>query len=147
MRKSIVIQRPIEEVFAFLTDQSKLQLWQTGLVDSGLISDGQMGVGAEYRTTFEARGRRFVISGVVTEYETNRKYSFEARSGPFPLSGGFSLDPVSQGTRVTLVSELKRGGFSRLVGPLIDSMMGAQLEGNLGRLKEALEADAQLGDR
>lgn len=142
MKKSIVIQRPVEEVFAFLTDQSKVQLWQTGMVDSGLVSEGPMGVGAEYRATLETHGRRFVTSGIVTEFELNRKYSFKGTSGPFLISGSFSLEPVSLGTRVIFVSELKGTGFSKLAGPLIDSFMAGQMEEDLGRLKEALEADA-----
>ncbi len=57
IEQSVVINRPIEEVFEFVADQSKLPLWQSGVLESGVTSEGPMGVGTTYRYTFQLLGR------------------------------------------------------------------------------------------
>jgi uncharacterized membrane protein len=142
----IKIERPIDEVFAFVADQSKLSQWQTGLVESGLTSEGPTDVGSTYRYVFELFGRSLEATGVITEFEPPRMYGFKAVSGSFPVSGSFTFVETWGGTRVTFAGELQQKGVSRMAGRMMGPMLETQLDANFERLKEILESEAQDGD-
>jgi len=143
IEQSVVINRPIEEVFEFVADQSKLPLWQSGVLESGVTSEGPMGVGTTYRYTFQLLGRKVETAGEITEYELNSRCSFKAQSGPFPLKGGFSFRAVNGGTRVTLAVEAEAAGFFKLAEPIGARMLNRQFETNFGNLKDLLEAETR----
>ncbi|HET9589412.1 MAG TPA: SRPBCC family protein, partial [Anaerolineales bacterium] len=44
---SVIIERPVPEVFAFVADPANNTKWQEGLVESHLDSPGPMGVGSQ----------------------------------------------------------------------------------------------------
>ena len=44
---SIVIQKPVPEVFAYTNDPAKNKAWQEGLVESKITSPGPIGVGTQ----------------------------------------------------------------------------------------------------
>lgn len=143
LRSSIVINHPIEEVFAFVADQSKLVQWQSGVVDSG--SDGPTAVGTHYQTTIELMGRQYKSQGVVTECAPPRRYAFKATSGSLPVDGAFTFQETAGGTRVTFAGELRQRGLMRMAGPVLTPIMEAQLQANFERLKEILEAEDGAG--
>ena len=49
IERSIVIDRPIDEVWEFVHDTTKDALWQTTLVESEKLTDGPMGLGTRVR--------------------------------------------------------------------------------------------------
>ncbi|MFC2038113.1 SRPBCC family protein [Chloroflexota bacterium] len=142
----IKIDRPIEDVFAFVADQGKLSQWQTGLVESGLTSEGPTDVGSTYRYVFELFGRRLEATGVITEFEPNHMYAFKALSGSFPVAGSFTFVETWGGTRVVFAGELPQRGVSRMAGRMMGPMLESQLDASFERLKEILEAEAKDGD-
>ena len=58
---SLVIARPIDQVFVFLVNPSNNSLWQEGVIESRQISEGPVGVGTRGRDIREFFGvfRRF----------------------------------------------------------------------------------------
>ncbi len=46
IERSIVINRPIEEVFTYATESKNTAKWQSGLKESTLVSDGPLGAGS-----------------------------------------------------------------------------------------------------
>jgi uncharacterized protein YndB with AHSA1/START domain len=139
---SVVINRPVEEVFAFVADQSKIPLWQSFVAEAGLTSEGPMSAGSTYRYTFQLLGQRIETTGEFPEYEPNSKYSFKATSGPFPIKGGFICEAVEGGTKVTMWGEAEFGGFFKVAEPLALRLFMRQLETSLKSLKDILEAGA-----
>jgi uncharacterized protein YndB with AHSA1/START domain len=138
----VVINRPIAEVFAYVTDLNTHTQWQAGIVEAAQTSKGPTGVGSTYRYVMQLAGQRLDTAGEVTEYEPNRKYSFKATSGPIPLQGGFTFEATAGGTQVRMSAEGEPGGFFKLATPLLNSMTRRQLETSLSNLKDILEARA-----
>jgi uncharacterized membrane protein len=139
---SVVINRPIEEVFAFAANIENNAQWQSGVLEAQVTSEGPIGVGTTYRYVTQLLGRRIEADGEVTEYEPNRTYSFESTSGPFPIEGGLTCEAAEDGTKVTLAVEADIGGFFKMAEPLVARTIKKQFEADVGKLKDLLEAQA-----
>jgi uncharacterized protein YndB with AHSA1/START domain len=140
LRKKVVIDRPIEEVFAYVVDQSKVEEWQDGVVESVVLAGEQMQVGTKYQNTLEMFGRRFDVTGELTAYQPHTKFSFRNTSSSLPADGTFTFREVRGGTEVTLVTEVRPKGLAGLAGPLVAGTMDGILKTSFVRLKEILEA-------
>ena len=138
----IVINRPIEEVFAFVSNSENLPRWRTTTLEVKKTSKETLGVGGTFRGRFTFLGRQFDGNIVVTAHEPNRVYGGKMAEGPFPLETRYTLEPVENGTHVTFVAEGEPGGFFKLAEPLVVSMAKRAYETDLQNLKEMLEAQA-----
>jgi uncharacterized protein YndB with AHSA1/START domain len=142
MDKNVVINRPVEEVFAFVSPGENWSQWATELVETRKTSEGPMGVGTTYVHVAQMLGRRIENDYEVTEYEPNRKVSMKATSGSIPADVAMAFQPVDGGTRVGLSVEAEVGGFFKLAEPLVARMMSRQQDANFANLKDLLEAGA-----
>ena len=141
IERSIVIDRPIDEVWEFVHDTTKDALWQTTLTESEKLTDGPMRVGTKVREGRHFLGLRIETAWEVTEYDPNRKSAIRAVSGPIPFAGGYRLEPVGAGTRLTVSGELDAHGLFKLAEPVFARITRRELETNLAHLKDLLEAD------
>ena len=137
---NLVINRPVEEVFAFVSNSENLPRWRSTSLEMKKTSDGSLGVGSTFKGRFTFLGRQFDGNVVVTAHEPNRVYVSKMAEGPFPLETGYTLEPVENGTRVTFVAEGEPGGFFKLAEPLVVSMAKRAYTTDLQNLKEMLEA-------
>src|SRR5438094_6864361 len=141
IERSIVIDRPIDEVWAFVHDITKDRLWQTTLVESEQLTDGPMGVGTRVREVRQFLGLKVELAWEVTEFEPKTRSAIKGISGPVPLSGGYRLEPVDAGTRFTVSGELDAHGLFKLAEPVFARITRRELEANLGHLKDLLETE------
>ena len=139
---NLVINRPIEEVFAFVSNSENLPRWRSTSLEVKKTSEGSLGVGSTFKGRFTFLGRQFDGNVIVTAYETNRAYASKIAEGPFPLETGYTLEPVENGTHVTFVVEGAPGGFFKFAEPLVVSMAKRAYDTDLQNLKEMLEAQA-----
>jgi uncharacterized membrane protein len=139
VERSIVIERPIEEVWDYVNDPAKDVTWQSTLREAEQLTDGPVGVGTRVREIRQFLGIRVETTWEVTEYEPTRTSSIKAVSGPVPLSGRYVLESVNGGTRFTVLGELDAHGLFKLAEPVFARMTGRELESNLGHLKDLLE--------
>ncbi len=139
---SIVINRPVEEVFAFLSDLESNLKWRTSQIEAIKTSEGPIGVGTTYRTVNNVLGRRLEGESEVIEYEPNRKVTVKIKSGYFPFVSQRIFEPVEGGTRVRFVGEMEPGGLFKLAEPLVASMAKRRVEADAANLKDMMEARA-----
>lgn len=138
---SVVIRRPIEEVFAFASDPNNDALWESTTLEAEQTSDGPLGVGATFRNTTKFLGRRFDTSYELTEYEPPRKQCYRVTSGPITGVVCYLFEPSEDGgTRLTQTFEAEVGGFFRLAEPLVARVIRRQMEADMETLKDLLEA-------
>jgi len=139
---SVVIKRPVEEVFAFLSDLENNLKWRSSQIEVQKTSTGPIGVGTTYRMVNNVLGHRLETEAEVTEYEPNRKFTSIDKSGNFPLVAQRFFEPVKGGTRVRLVLKAEPGGFVKLAEPLVASMGKRRFETDVANLKDLMEARA-----
>ena len=137
---SIVINRPVEDVWAFMANPENDAQWTSGLVEATKISDGPMGVGAQIKDVRRFLGRQIESTLEITEWEPNKRSSMKSLSGPIRFNGTRTYESVEGGTRVTEAVEAEISGFFRLAEPLVVRMGKRQIEADYGNLKDLLES-------
>jgi uncharacterized membrane protein len=140
IERSIVIGRPVDEVFEFTHDLTRNPLWQTTLVELEVLTDGPMRTGTRWQEARRFLGKRIETVLELTEYEPNTRSAVKMVSGPVPLTGTYTFEPVDGATRFTVTGELDAHGFFKLAEPVFARITGRELESNLGHLKDLLEA-------
>lgn len=140
---SITINRPVEDVFAYLSDRRNDLQWQSGLVDIRQTPESPVGVGTRITEVRKFLGRRIESSSEVVEYEPNTKYTRKNTGGPFPVEGSYLFEPTGVGTKVTLKFEMQEGSFFALAEPLIARSLRRSAEADYGDLKDLLENQAE----
>jgi uncharacterized protein YndB with AHSA1/START domain len=140
--KSVVINRPADEVFEYVVDGESFSQWATEIVESKKTSDGPLAVGTTYTHVAQMLGRRIENHYEVTEYETNRKISMKSTSGPVPAEFTMIVASVDGSSKFTIRAEAEVAGFFKLAEPLVARTMKRQQDANLANLKDLLEAQA-----
>ena len=139
---STTIKRSVEDVFAVVSNFEHNAKWSSATIEDQITSEGPIGVGSTARLVSKFLGRRFENDAVITEFEPNRRVTMESTSGPFPIRGSLTLEPVEGGTRVETTFEVEPGGFFKLADPLVTRMAKRQFESDLANLKDLMEAHA-----
>lgn len=136
---SVVIHRPVEDVFAYSNDTSHWPEWNPGLVEV-TAPEGPLQAGTRIREVFKFLGRRIESTFEVVEYEPNRQVTFRTVAGPIPMTGTQTYEPVDGGTRLTISGEGEAGGFFKLAEPVVAQMTRRQFQTSIDNLKDLLEA-------
>ena len=138
---AIVIQRPPEEVFAFIHDFEGIARWQPHVIESKQSSTPPQ-VGTELHQVRQFFGRRIQSVFEITEYDPPKTSSFTCTSRPVPMDGTYVLEAVERGTELTWRCEMHGSGFMRLAEPLFARLAQDELDTSFRHLKELLEAEA-----
>jgi hypothetical protein len=147
IERSIVIERPIAEVWDFVHEPANDALWQTTLTEVEELTEGPMRVGTRVREVRRFLGLRIETTWEVIEYEPTRKSAIRGLSGPIPLAGGYRLEEFGGATKLAVSGELDAHGFFKLAEPVFARIAGRELEANLGHLKDLLEASSPEAER
>lgn len=140
VRSSVVIDRPIEAVFAYVADYRNDPAWRTEVREMRYVPEDRIGAGSHVIETSILFGRRVVTESVLTAYEPNRRVDFESVSGPFRVRGSRTFEPVGDGTRVTSQLEwLPTSRVARLVAPLMGRSYQRRIDQYSDRLRTVLE--------
>jgi uncharacterized membrane protein len=85
VEESIIIDRPAEEVFEFLSVRTNDPVWMASVTESEWLDPAApMGVGRRERMVMNALGRREFLNEV-TEYEPGRRIAHRSVAGPMVL--------------------------------------------------------------
>ena len=135
---TVMIGRPIEEVFAFLSDFENVPKWNYAIVETRKVSEGPVGVGTIYRQVRSVPSRSEEGFEVIA-YDPPRYLAIQGQLGPFPSRLSYALEAVQEGTQVTNSVELKLRGPGRLLGPVAVPRVRDAVDANLRKLKELLD--------
>ena len=136
---SIVVNRPVSEVFQFLSVNENALQWQPGLLETRITNDVQS-VGRAWIDVVQFLGRRMEVPFQLTDWQVDRRIAFQSTGGPIPMQGSYTVEPSGSGTQVTFVLTGEPGGFFKLAEPVLMKMLQRQWQTNLANLKDVLEA-------
>jgi uncharacterized protein YndB with AHSA1/START domain len=136
--QSIEIARSPEEVFAYVTDPSKLSTWQNA---EGVtpLAPGPLGAGTRLREVHKVLGRRRVQITEIVVYEPGRRLEIRMVDGP-PVDGRWDFAPSGAGTLLTFTPIFRLTGIMQRLEPMLVLATRAVFWRFHRRLKRALEA-------
>lgn len=135
---SVTISRPLEEVFAVLTDPEKTPKWSSPAVEEHWITPGPPAIGSRRVAVTRLLGRRSQNIAEVTAYEANRMWEMKSVSGP-PFVVRAIFAPVEGATRVDWTWTLLQRGPIRPFGPIVARLFGLLFARDLVRLKRMMD--------
>ena len=137
---TVFIDRPVEDVFAFVGDQHNAPRWQKGLVEVRKTTEGPIGLGTRHDFSRKVMGRMMVAGNEYTAYELNKRIAFKTTSGPMKLQACYRTEASGTGTQLTCTMELDKGsGLFGLLLPLIVRSIRKDMRLNFVTLKGLLE--------
>ncbi len=117
---TVVIDRPIDEVFAFLADGENDPKFSPRVQKIAKTTDGPPGAGTVYASTVKDAGMTTQREFKLTEFvpPTRIRWAEQSKNSVTASEGGYDLVPDGAGTRVTLFNVLEGHGLGKLIAPL-----------------------------
>lgn len=137
-QSTIQITRPVEEVFAFVTDADGGSKWHRANRITP-VSEGPIGVGSTYRVTGRFLFWAFDSVSTVSEFEKDRIVTYTSDTGMYSYTLRYLLEPNDGGTRFTEIGEANPQGLLKFAIRLFVGGAKKNSERGLRLLKEALE--------
>jgi len=135
----VLIDRPVKDVFAFVANLNNMSKWNSAVVSLQQATPGAVGVGTKFKTVGEMMGRRIEGEMQITAYEPDTKCGFQVNAGPMQVNLTMTFKTVGTGTKVSLNAQGNPGGLFKLAEGMMAGQVKSMMEGNLARLKSALE--------
>ncbi|MGA7172332.1 MAG: SRPBCC family protein [Candidatus Dormiibacterota bacterium] len=136
-----VIDRPPDEVFAYLVNVERYPDWNGNISSAKKTSEGPVGTGSTLEFVGKMLGRGFESSVVVTEYAANQRFATKTTSGPFYIEIDYKLEPADGKTALTYAVRGESKGFFKLAEPIIVRVTRKQFEADAESLKALVEGD------
>jgi hypothetical protein len=141
IEESILINRPIAEVFAFMCETKNLHLWQTDVLEARQTPQGPVQVGTQLTLVRALMGRKIEGTTDIVAYEPPTRYAYKTTSGP-AVTGVNTCEATAEGTKVTTRFDMQTGGLISLADPLVARTIKQSVESGLANLKDLLESRA-----
>jgi uncharacterized protein YndB with AHSA1/START domain len=139
-----VIDRPIDEVFAFLADGENDKRFSARIVEIAKTTDGPPGLGTVYASTAKDGPMTAKHEFELTVFEPPSKIRWTERSRTIPVSvpeGGYDLEPVGTGTKLTFFNVLEgRGLMGKLLEPIALRSARKGADAFVASIKQTIEA-------
>ena len=139
-----LVDRPIEDVWAYVADVEHLADWVDGVSDVRPPADDPVVAGSTFSSRYAYRGETFDVEYEVTAADPPRRLDLRSTAGPFPFAGSLRLAEVEGGTEVSNTLEAGSDGLATSVifavlGPVVRRLMRRQLARELEALASAVE--------
>jgi carbon monoxide dehydrogenase subunit G len=118
LRKTVVVDKPLDAVFSYLSDFTTTTDWDPGTV-STVRRHGNGGVGTTYVNTSTFLGRTTQLTYVVEEVVDQQLIQLRGENKTVSAVDTLTFRPVASGTEVTYTAEFTLKGLSRIARPLL----------------------------
>jgi uncharacterized protein YndB with AHSA1/START domain len=139
---TVEIDRPPQEVFAYVSDMARHPEWQEKLLTATVEGEGPIRVGTRVKQTRRVGGGTRTFTLEVTEHDPPNRLAFRGIDGPVRPQGKITFEPLDGGQRTRYSAQLdfEGRGPGVLFAPLVRRDARKQLPDSLQRLKQKLEA-------
>ena len=137
---SVVINRPVAEVFAFIAKADNMPRWAKYIADAAQTSEGPVDVGTTCYVVSKMMGMEMKQDFTVTECIPDRVYAARSTSGPVPMESRYVLEEASGGTQVHVSVTTDLSGFMKMAGPLLIRRLRKQMREDHENLKLYMES-------
>jgi len=134
---SISINKPVEKVFAFLSDLNHQKALNATITD--VVSSGKVGVGTKFKVKGKVMGRAFESDNEIVAFEPNKKLGIKTLAPPpaSDVTNTYILEKEGSGTKLHLAMD------TVIMAPGMEEMVKTQvktgLDTSMAAIKKALE--------
>lgn len=116
--RTVTVDRPIDQVWGYLSDFSHTTDWDPGTVRTERTS-GDGGVGTRYHNVSKFLGRQTELDYVVDEFVPNEKLALRGENATVVAHDTMTFSGSSERTTVTYRAGFDFKGISKLAAPLL----------------------------
>lgn len=135
---SVTIDRPLDDVFAVLTDVTRTARWSSGAESERWLTKPPHGLGSRREAVSRTMGRRMTNIAEVTAYDPGRGWTMRSISGP-PFEASAAFHAEGSGTRVDWTWSFGRSRLARIALIPLVPVFRRRFVTDLGRLKGMME--------
>lgn len=136
---TVIVDRPVQEVFPFLADAENNPRWQQGMRSCRWVTDPPITVGSVYEQEASFLGRTITSTFEVVEFERGRSITIETIESTFPIRVTRSVTPLGRDRcRVSAIVRGDPSGVFRLFAPVLRWMVRRSVRADYRRLPEVL---------
>ena len=136
----ITIERPIDDVFAVMTDVERTGTWFPGDVEEHWTSPPPHGIGSTRHAVVTMFGRRQENDAVTTEFDPPHRAAMRGTTSNAPFVVTLTFATAGDATDVEVLSEISLHGVARVFGPPFAIVYGRMWARGLSKLKQMMEA-------
>jgi uncharacterized membrane protein len=140
---SVVVDRPVEEVFAYLADGTNDPKFSPRVQQIAKSPEGPTAVGTTFSSTVKDAGMKSARVFKITELEPNAKIRWAEQSKNIIMAaeGGYDFESLEDGkTRVRIFNHLEGHGFGKILLGFALSQARKDAPAFGQRIKAAVEA-------
>lgn len=139
-RTTIIIHKPVEEVFSYMVDLDNINEIMPLVVKREKLSEGPLAPGTKLKETRRVRASEITSEIEVLTYEENKTFATRSNSNGLIAEYHYRFDEVDEGTQVDLEANIKTTGFKmKLLRKFLVNMVHREDGYQLTNLKEMLE--------
>ncbi len=136
--ETIDVQRPLHEVFAYVSEFSRVEEWDPAVASGTKLTPGAPGVGSEYRIDMRAG---FSLDYRIVEFEPDARMLMTVSSRFFTAREEILFSATADGARVRYIATFDFPAPLAAINRLYPAAMQRVGEKAMAGLKEALEDD------
>jgi carbon monoxide dehydrogenase subunit G len=145
MRSRTVVNRPLADVWRFLSDLPRVATWEQGVLECRQTSPGAPAVGTTLVVRHTYFRREALIQCRITEWDELQGVTMAVQGGPMRRGTiRYAVEPMSsERTAVIFTGEAELIPALRILTPLMPALGQLTERGNFARLKRRLETPDQ----
>jgi uncharacterized protein YndB with AHSA1/START domain len=137
---TVIIARPVEDVFAVLSDVRNVPIWSSNTIEETLITPGPLRKGSRRRAVVKGfAGRTMQNEAEMVEFEQDRRMVVEVLDAPVPARIVIAFTAVDGGTRLDWTGIVSPQGILAPTAPLIARFYRMVFEKDLRNLKALMD--------
>ncbi len=138
IEKSMVIKKPVEEVFAYSQNSENYSNWQ-GEGSIQMLEGPDNAVGSRYLEVSKFLGQEMKSTMEITAFKENEIWAAKVIKGPVPYEVAITYAKEPEGTKIAILIKGEPKGFFKLAEGAVASSIEKDIEESLKRLKSIME--------
>lgn len=137
---SININKPYQEIFAYIANFENNPKWQGGMLEATFTSDGPLQIGSTYEQVATFLGKKIYTTFEVIQFEKDHLIKINSVESSFPITVTRFVEPAAEGTKVSAIVEGDASKFFKIAQPLLKAMVKRSVTSDYKRLKKLMES-------
>lgn len=148
LQETIEVPQPIGEVFDYTSNFANIAQWDPGIAESSKVSQGSIGIGAEFRVRVKFGPLHTIpMTYVIITYEPPFRVVLEGKGDTIQALDDIQFAATATGTRITYTADLSFQGFMGHVVPYLKGMLDKVGKNAVKGLQTVLSEDPPVPSR